>query len=344
MVNVLPESTVTCSNFLDVLIVGCGNIAGGFDVARAPDALPFTHAGAFKRHGQYRLFACVDPDEARRSEFMRHWGVPNGHSTMDAVVGSGSRFDVVSICSPTVCHASDVRAALRLRPRLIFCEKPVTPSALETAELIGECEKAGVLLAVNHTRRWDPEVTRIRSELASGAWGSVRTVVGLYNKGVLNNGSHMIDLLHHLIGPVSLVATGAPVWDGLPDDPTVPAVLSGPNNIPIQLACGHAGDFALFELQLVMAQGILAMEEGGMTWRERHAIQSPHFRGYRCLDIGARRSCGYSSAMLEAVTNIRDALTSDVQLKSTGRSALAAQRICDLIKEKANPVCSLGDQ
>jgi predicted dehydrogenase len=331
--------TATCSDSLAVLIVGCGNIAGGFDAARAPDAAPFTHAGAFRRHGRYRLSACVDPDEARRMEFMRHWGVPNGHSTMDAAVESGSRFDVVSICSPTDCHANDVRAALRLQPRLIFCEKPVTPSAAATAELVQACEEAGVFLAINHTRRWDPEVVRICSELASGAWGPVRTVVGLYNKGVLNNGSHMIDLLHHLLGPVSVVATGDPVWDGLPDDPSVPAVLSGLNGIPIHLVCGHASDFALCELQIVTERGVLTMEEGGLAWRERRVIESPHFGGYRTLDVGERHAGGYPSAMLGAVSNIHEAVRGGAELASTGRSALAAQEVCEQIKEKAGLAC-----
>jgi len=324
----------TRSDALAVLIVGCGNIAGGFDAARAPDAAPCTHAGAFRRHGQYRLSACVDPDEVRRGEFMRHWGVASGHSSMDAVVESGSRFDVVSICSPTDCHASDVLAALRLEPRVIFCEKPVTPNAATTAKLVQSCEAAGIPLAVNHTRRWDPEITRIRSELASGVWGAVRTVAGLYNKGVLNNGSHMIDLLHHLLGPVSVVATGTPVWDGLPDDPSVPAILSGLKAMPIHLLCGHASDFALFELQIVTERGVLTMEEGGLAWRVRRTNESPHFRGYRTLDAGERHAGGYLLAMLGAVSNIHETLSSGAELASTGRSALAAQEICERIKEK----------
>ncbi|MDP2382623.1 MAG: Gfo/Idh/MocA family oxidoreductase [Nitrospirota bacterium] len=328
----------TGSDPLAVLVIGCGNIAGGFDAARAPDAAPCTHAGAFRRHGRYRLSACVDPDETRRREFMRHWGVASGYSSMDALVESGSRFDVVSICSPTDCHASDVLAALRLEPRIIFCEKPVTPNAATTAELVQSCEAAGVPLVINHTRRWDPEITRIRGELASGVWGAVRTVVGLYNKGVLNNGSHMIDLLHHLLGPVSVVATGTPVWDGLPDDPSVPAILSGVKTIPIHLVCGHASDFALFELQIVTERGVLTMEEGGVAWRIRRTNESPHFRGYRTLDAGERHAGGYLLAMLGAVSNIHEALSSGAELASTGRSALAVQEICERIKEKSGLV------
>ena len=42
---------------------------------------------------------------------------------------------------------------------------------------------------------------RLAAELKPPAPGArVRSAVGTYNKGVLNNGSHMVDLLHLLLG------------------------------------------------------------------------------------------------------------------------------------------------
>ena len=53
-----------------------------------------------------------------------------------------------------------------------------------------------------------PDVLRLRDELAAGHWGEVRSVSATYNKGVLNNGGHLIDLLHLLLGPLDVVVTG----------------------------------------------------------------------------------------------------------------------------------------
>jgi predicted dehydrogenase len=319
-----------------VFVIGCGNIAGGFDADRPPEALPLSHAGAYARHGGFELAACMDPDEARRSAFVRRWGVAEGHARLPDPSGLAGRFDVVSICSPTAFHAEHLAWALACRPRLIFCEKPLTPSLAESLEWVGRCERAGVPMAVNHTRRWAPDVVRLRDELRTGAWGELRSVSGHYNKGVLNNGAHMIDLLHCLAGPLDLLSAGAAVHDFWPDDPSIPAMLRSRSGVPVQLGTGHAGDYSLFELQLVTSTAVVSMEEGGMSWRVRRAVESASFKGYRTLDAGECRAGEYPQAMLAAVGNLHDHLTSGRPLASDGRSALEAQRLCAAIRDLAS--------
>jgi predicted dehydrogenase len=320
---------------LRVLIVGCGNIAGAFDVGRLTSGLPYTHAGAYMRDGRFTMTACVEPDEMRRKAFMDDWGVPAGFSSMDEVADAGYECDVISICSPTPSHAHDLETALHLKPKLIFCEKPATRSVAETERLAAECRKANIPLAVNYTRAWDPDVVKLQDGMHAGQWGQLRSVVGFYNKGILNNGSHMLDLLHRLVGPMDIVKVGKPVQDFFADDPSVPAWLEGPQGVPVQLVCGHAGDFAIFELQLVFSRGVLTMEEGGMFWRERRALDSDTFKGYRMLEEGVRRAGEYPRAMLRAVDNLYRAVSLGDPLASTGESALAAQRICEQIKRQA---------
>jgi predicted dehydrogenase len=123
---------------LKVLIVGCGNIAGGFDAERPASQPPLTHAGAFSRHGGFHVVACVEPDAERRGSFMRRWGIGQGFDDMAAVAQAHApgSFDVVSLCSPTHAHAQQLEAALALKPRLIFCAKPLTPTLADTEALV----------------------------------------------------------------------------------------------------------------------------------------------------------------------------------------------------------------
>jgi predicted dehydrogenase len=320
---------------LRVLIVGCGNIAGTFDSGRPANELPYTHAGAFSRDGRFSLTACVEPDAERRKAFMDAWGISAGFPSIDEVAASGLQFDVISICSPTACHVHDLEIALRLKPKLIFCEKPVTTSLAETERIVMECRDANILFAVNYTRRWAPDISRLQSDMQAGRWGQLRSVVGFYNKGILNNGSHMLDLLHLLVGRMEIVKVGNPIQDFFTNDPTIPVWLEVANGLPVHLVCGHAGDYAIFELQLIFSQGTLTMEDGGLFWRERRAVASDIFKGYRMLNESVRREGEYPAAMLRAVDNIHRAITRDEALASTGESALAAQRICELIKQQA---------
>jgi predicted dehydrogenase len=320
---------------LRVLIIGCGNIAGGFDAERPASAPPLTHAGAYWRHGGFRLVGCVEPDAAKREAFMQRWLVEKGYPTIDAAAAGGP-YDVVSLCSPTSLHAAHLAAALSLHPRLVFCEKPVTGSAAETAAAVDVCNAAGVKMAVNHNRRWAPDIVRLQAELQPGGpWGAVRAAIGIYNKGVLNNGSHLVDLAQLLLGPLDLIAAGAPVYDHWKDDPTVPALLQSRAGVPLTLNAAHAGDYAIFELQLLCERGMVAMEDGGAGWRVRRIVGSPHFKGYAVLDGGQRSAGEYHASTLAAVTNIHETLTRGAPLASTGETALAAQRLCEQISRKS---------
>jgi predicted dehydrogenase len=265
---------------------------------------------------------------------MSEWRVPAGFRSLDEISGNGERFDVISICSPTRNHAYDLKVALGLQPTLIFCEKPIADVLSETETLVGECAEAGVLLAVNYTRRWDPAVADVKKGIEEGRWGALRSVVGYYNKGLLNNGSHMLDLLHLLLGPLGVVHVGRAVDDFYADDPTVPVWLEAAGGLPVQIAGAHASDFAFFELQIVFARAVITMEEGGLFWRERGAADSAHFAGYRVPGQGVRRPGGYAQAMQRSIDNIFDAIRRCDALASTGESALAAQRLCEEIRQQ----------
>lgn len=320
---------------LKAVIIGCGQIAGGYDHARPDDALPLTHAAAYRRDGGFRLLACVDPDAALREKFAARWGVECALGDVAEVAALGERVDVVSICTPTALHEEHLEAALAVGPRLVFCEKPLTADAAASEAMVARFAEAGVLLAVNHNRRWDPKMGELARALAAGELSALRSVIATYNKGVFNNGSHMIDLLHRLIGPMRVLATGVPVYDFWPDDPTIPALLESESGVPVHLVTAHAADYTLFELTLITAIGVFTMQDGGRGWRERRTEDSVDFPGYRMLAAASEGEGDYDHSTLAAVANIRVALNDGATLASDGATALAAQKFCARIHDHA---------
>ncbi len=102
---------------LSVLIVGCGAIAGGYDARRprrAKSAGVFTHAGAYRAHGGFRLAACVEPIASRRKAFMARWNVAQGFASLADCLEAGLAFDVASVCAPTPLHTAILEALLGL--------------------------------------------------------------------------------------------------------------------------------------------------------------------------------------------------------------------------------------
>ena len=229
---------------------------------------PLTHAGAYSVDKRYRIVACIEPDDDKRNTFCKYWNIDHSFSSLSEIPPI-TAFDVISICSPTGLHSDDVLNCLKFKPKVIFCEKPVSTSVSLTQFMVEQCALSNVKLVVNHSRRWDPTIIKLKQDIESNCYGKLRAVSGLYNKGVLNNGSHMIDLLNYLLGDLYLDYVGNPIYDYLEEDPSVPVVLSSTKNVSISLNCGNANDYSLFELYLYFSNACLSMELGGMKWRLR---------------------------------------------------------------------------
>jgi predicted dehydrogenase len=320
----------------NVLIIGCGNIAGGFDVNRAPELLPLSHAGAFSRHDGFLLLACVDPDNSRRQAFARRWDIEiDAADVAELNVDSGA-FDVISICSPTALHPQHIKQAVALRPRVIFCEKPLASDLTASMQLVQDCKASGITLVVNYSRQWDPVLAELTTKLSNGHWGSVRSIIGHYNKGILNNGSHMIDLLFRLVGPLELVATACAQFDFSESDPTVAALLTAvKGRMPVYLNPGCAKDFTYFEMEIVCELGVIRMHSSGLGWQFRDVVPSPQFEGYLSLGLPREATGGYLETMAGAINDIYAYLQGSASIGSMGECAIEVQKLCMQIQHAA---------
>lgn len=313
----------------NVLIIGCGNIAGGFDMNRAPDLLPLSHAGAFSRHGGFLLRACVDPDNIRRQAFARRWNIEVDLADMAELTVDSGAFDVISICSPTALHHQHLEQALALRPRVIFCEKPLASDLAASRKLVQDCNESGVALVVNYSRQWDPVLAELATQLSNGHWGCVHSIIGHYNKGILNNGSHMIDLLFRLVGPLELVTAACAKFDFSESDPTVAALFTAAKGeVPVYLNPGCAKDFAYFEIEIVCELGVIRMHSSGLGWQFRNVVPSPQFEGYHSLGAPREIKGGYLETMAGAINDIYAYLQGGASISSMGENAIEVQNLC----------------
>lgn len=316
---------------LKTIIVGCGNIAGDFDVNQ--NGLPVTHAGAYKHHGKFDIVACVDPNRFKLQKFAKRWKIKNKFLNMKEVRASKLDFDVVSICSPVSSHHKDVFEALKLKPKLIFCEKPLANKYNDAVDIKNMCNKAGVLLAVNYSRRWDPKVVELKNDIAAKKLGEVRSIIGYYNKGIFNNGSHMIDLLTYLFGSLKIEKATSAVNDYFDDDPTITALLNTNSGVPVHLVGTNALDYSLFELEIIGSKKTKTMRDGGLSWSTRNIAKNLRFKGYSKLEKDQYFKGEYLKSMLFAVKNIYNAIIKGHQLSCTGEEACEAHKICfDLFK------------
>lgn len=319
-----------------VLIIGCGAIAGGYDSERSPDDWPLSHAGAIARDERFTILTCYDTDDDARHNFQERWRIPFNVGDLDTSFTEKGDFDVIVIASPTQFHAEHLEWALAMQPTLVFCEKPLAGDLVQAQDIAVQFAARGIPLAVNYTRRWAPDLVELAGQVRGGEWGTLISAVGTYTKGIVHNGSHMVDLLGMFVGDMAVHSVGPGWLDFWDDDPTVSVLLVTRDlSLPIHLVPGDAEQVTQFELVLNYERGEIAMRDGGMRIETRHVRDSETFAGYRELGLPESKPGRYPEAMANAYANIAAALETGVPLASTAQNAIETHALCEEIRVKA---------
>jgi predicted dehydrogenase len=137
--------------------------------------------------------------------------VPNSvkkYLSMDALIGD-LEIDVCCIATTGPSHRSLVEQAKDSGAKYLMLEKPMGCSLAECDEFEELTAAAGIRVAVNHWRRYQPYYRWLRDKFASGEWGEIR---GLYFQcpgiGLGCKAIHWFDLMTFLVGRAPTRVTG----------------------------------------------------------------------------------------------------------------------------------------
>jgi predicted dehydrogenase len=162
------------------------------------------------------LVGVVTRSPERRTLVAREWPGVAAYSSLAELLAAG--VDAVTITTPPATRRGLVLEAVAAGVHVV-ADKPFAPTAVVGAELATTAEQAGVLLSVFHNRRWDADVRTLADVLASGDLGELWRVHSRFDLddpatleagpdgGLLRDiGSHVVDQMVWLLGPVSSVS------------------------------------------------------------------------------------------------------------------------------------------
>ena len=195
-------------------IIGCGNVAenkGGPALYRASGS---------------QLIAVMRRDKEKAADFAKRHGAKRYYDKVEDLLAD-PEVNAVYVATPVNLHHPHTIQAARAGKHII-CEKPMALNALECEEMIDVCRENKVQLMVAYYRRFFPEALKMKEILEGGEIGKVVLArvqySGFYHPdpsdprswrilpevsgggGMVDLGSHRLDLLNYLLGGVEDVA------------------------------------------------------------------------------------------------------------------------------------------
>lgn len=149
-------------------------------------------------------------------------------------IAADEHVDSVIVCTPPNTHEELACKALAAGKHVLV-EKPMANSLAACERMVAAARDAGRVLTVGFNHRYFPAIKMLKDAVSGGEIGTVSHVRGyaghvglaefkskwMYSHDVMgggalmDNGIHMIDLVHHVLGPVSSVTgrVGTRIWD-----------------------------------------------------------------------------------------------------------------------------------
>ena len=270
-----------------VAVIGLGRISSTIDDELQGTSwhLPISHTGSYVQVPEVELVAAADTYAEQREAFGRRYGISNLYSDYREMLEK-ERPEIVSVCTSAKPRPDIVTtiAEMDVGVKGIWTEKPISVSLEQGDAMVAACRKAGIKLAINCGRRWDPWYNKAREMIDSGAIGEI-IQVNVYMRGELSHNSHALNLARYLAGGAGKVSW---VWGEMESDETARSdddlggncYLAFENGVRGYVLSAHerTGGWLVEEVDVIGSEGRIRSPRGGRDfewWRKAEGTPQP---------------------------------------------------------------------
>jgi len=315
-------------------IIGLGRIGSLFEEDPKIKKKPCTHAGSYKELG-IEITAACDIRKDRLEKFSKTFGVKNLYEDYKDMLEKED-LDIVSICTHAPDHRDICVKAAESGVKAIFCEKPMACSLKEADEMIEVCKKNKVILAVDHTRRWDTCFEKITEVIKEGKIGKILYMNAYSSVGLLNGTIHLFDLLRSYAGNAKWV--DAKIIKDESTDPGGYGLIGFENDVRAYVNAIWK-DYIYFGADVMGTHGFLkgtGMIRSGRSFEFSISKESENESNIKELYPIDTEVPEWKSPISEAIKNISNAIDKGEKIKCTGEDGRAALEIALAFHESNN--------
>lgn len=306
------------------VIIGAGKIAAGYDTPQSKAVL--THAHALSNNRRVDLVGISDTDSTRGKREARKWKTAywaDVHTMLTEV-----NPDIIVIATPTETHKDLLIEAFKAKPKVIIVEKPVVNERSEMQSIRLASMKAGVPVLVNFRRRFDRVVHEVREGLIQGTYGTVLSANALYSKGILHNGSHLIDLARYFFGEMTSGKMSFSVDDFPEGAPSLGGVATFERCPQFYFMAGDERSFYVFEMTILTEKYRIRFINEGRDVTFEKVVRDRVYPEDRVLGPTKIRKTALADAMVHMVEHAVRVADGNEKSRSSLEDALKTQETC----------------
>lgn len=311
-------------------IIGAGQIASGYDSPLSNDYL--THAHTISELDDFYLEGFYDINQSQMNRAAKKWNT-NAYSTAEELVKAS---DIIVCAVPDDHHYEMLKRIFESDTHLcgVICEKPLALKPDQGAEICALYKSRDILLTVNYTRRFLDGFDEAKRKIK--IFGDFVRGNCYYGKGLMHNGSHMINIIDHILGlsDISDVGILESVNDYSEDDLSVSFYLTLCGKARVYFQVIPCNITSAFQFELFFEKGKLCYD----STQERIYVYDigalKKYTGYTCYQQTSIIETNRSKAMLNLYRCVLNSIEMGFDNRCSGEDALRTLAICDEITKK----------
>ncbi|MDC0144599.1 Gfo/Idh/MocA family oxidoreductase [Verrucomicrobia bacterium] len=327
-------------------LVGFGKIGAGYaaDPAMVRHYPHATHAQILRDHPAFEWIGVADPSGDARGSAQTNWAIGNVAAAARDLVGADT-VEVAVMATPPAQRLAVLDAFPNLRG--VLAEKPLGETVEQGEEFIAECQRRGISLAVNLFRRFDPQLVDLAAGGLRETIGEPQAAFMTYGNGLINNGVHLIDLVHMLLGDTqsaqSLFSETAFEAGPIFNDLNFPFALQLKGGLAVMASPLDFSSYREIGLDVWGGRGRMQLLNEGLTRMVTRTGPNRAMTGESELlhETTQSQSTRIGEAMYKGYDNLAENLMAGQALQCDGETGLKAEKIIAALfaSRKANGQC-----